>query len=105
LRDSKQVWIRDEPDSQVDGEAEKGAFPMSLAELIQKALGNPQYRIALETGTLQLESIGLGVEDIAAVAEVMRYSRLHEAANGRELFESLFGPTVFTIGWRQSPEA
>jgi hypothetical protein len=88
----------------VEVAAEKGVPAMSLAELIQQALRNPQYRVALETGTLPLDSIGLTAQEIAAAAEVMRYSRLHEAANGRDLFDSLFGPAVFTIGWRQSPE-
>ena len=77
---------------------------MNLAELIQQALSNPEYRVALETGTLRFDGIGLSAQEITAAAEVMRYSRLQQAANGRELFKSLFGPTVFTIGWRQSPE-
>ena len=78
---------------------------MTLAELIHKALLNPEYRLALETGTLPSDGQPLSPLEIAAAAEVMRYSGRRPNATAGELFSNLFGPNVFTIGWRKEPRS
>lgn len=46
---------------------------MKLAKLIHSALVNPELRLALETGTLHVAEPNQ--VELAAAAEVMRYSR------------------------------
>lgn len=69
---------------------------MTLAELIHKALINPQYRLALETGTLNTENLNLSPRELAAAVEVLGDTQ----RTGRVRQESLLAAMIEPLkGW------
>ncbi len=68
---------------------------MKLAEVIHKALTDRRFRMALETGKVDMKDSGLSVLELEAVTEVLRYSRRVAGKNSRKLL-----PEIYAI-WRE----
>lgn len=77
---------------------------MTLQQLIRKALTNPEFRLALETGAVDPAAIRCTTHEVAAAATALRLNGA-AARNGRGgwlSLDDLFGNNVFTLpGWRK----
>ena len=70
---------------------------MNLAELIHRVLHNPQFRLAFETGSLNLDNTSLTQQEITAAREVLRLHAQHATAHDRDLLHILLSAPA---GWR-----
>ncbi len=48
---------------------------MTLAELIYRALKDPKFRLALETGTVSLTEANLRPEELKAATQVLQHAK------------------------------
>lgn len=70
---------------------------MNLAQLIHKALGDPELRLALESGHINFAGYSLSASEVAAASEVMRY---HKGSATEKHLGGVFGLHVLPT-WRE----
>jgi hypothetical protein len=70
---------------------------MNLAQLIHRALGDPELRLALESGHINMAGYSLSASEVAAASEVMR---CHKGPSTEKLLGGVFGLRVLPT-WRE----
>lgn len=79
---------------------------MTLQEIIRRAITNPEFRLALETGAVDPLEIGCTNHQVQAAATALRFNS-NAARNGQRethLLGGLLDNNVFTLpGWRKDP--